>query len=184
MAAAGGEVVEFGWEDAETKKPLSGRRAKVLKEQKKKNKSGTFGEQLLDAQLTVLCCYALWHGSSIRLQHQQQPVHVTALEVNSLQQQYQQPLLPARRSLQQLRAGQTCILGAAVHAVLGYPAGALAVFVKPAAAASRRVWHLLCASQQQDMTTQLWTAIEGAEQSTILCLQSHCAVPHDMPPLA
>jgi hypothetical protein len=46
MAAAGGEVVEFGWEDAEAKKPLSGRRKKALKEQKKKKKSGTFGKQL------------------------------------------------------------------------------------------------------------------------------------------
>ncbi|KAF6264094.1 P-loop containing nucleoside triphosphate hydrolase protein [Scenedesmus sp. NREL 46B-D3] len=42
MAAAGGEVVEFGWEDAEAKKPLTGRRLKAFKEQKKKNKSGTF----------------------------------------------------------------------------------------------------------------------------------------------
>lgn len=36
-------MVEFGWEDAD-KKPLSGRRKKALQEQKKKNKSGTFGE--------------------------------------------------------------------------------------------------------------------------------------------
>lgn len=42
--AASGEVVEFGWEDADNSKPLSGRRKKALKEQKKKNKSGTFGE--------------------------------------------------------------------------------------------------------------------------------------------
>jgi hypothetical protein len=51
MAAAGGEVVEFGWEDAEAKKPISGRRKKVIKEQKKKNKSGTFGKQLAGQQL-------------------------------------------------------------------------------------------------------------------------------------
>jgi hypothetical protein len=49
MAAAGGEVVEFGWEDAEAKKPISGRRKKAIKEQKKKNKSGTFGKQLHDS---------------------------------------------------------------------------------------------------------------------------------------
>lgn len=42
---AGGEVVEFGWEDASSDKPLSGRRLKALKEQKKKNRAGTFGEE-------------------------------------------------------------------------------------------------------------------------------------------
>ena len=35
-------VVEFGWEE-EAKPELSGRRLKLLKEKKKKNKPGTFG---------------------------------------------------------------------------------------------------------------------------------------------
>lgn len=42
--AAGGEVVEFGWEEEGSNKPLTGRRLKAQKEQKKKNRSGTFGE--------------------------------------------------------------------------------------------------------------------------------------------
>lgn len=41
--ATTGEVVEFGWADADSSKPISGRRKKVIKEQKKKNKVGTFG---------------------------------------------------------------------------------------------------------------------------------------------
>jgi hypothetical protein len=43
-AADGGEVVEFGWEEEKSNKPLTGRRLKAAKEQKKKNRSGTFGE--------------------------------------------------------------------------------------------------------------------------------------------
>lgn len=46
--ATSGEVVEFGWEDADSNKPISGRRKKAIKEQKKKNKSGTFGK--------AVCC--------------------------------------------------------------------------------------------------------------------------------
>jgi len=44
--AAGGEVVDFGWEEEGSNKPLTGRRLKAQKEQKKKNRSGTFGECL------------------------------------------------------------------------------------------------------------------------------------------
>lgn len=42
--APGGEVVEFGWEDAAPDKPLTGRRKKAKKEAQKKKKPGTFGE--------------------------------------------------------------------------------------------------------------------------------------------
>lgn len=59
--ATSGEVVEFGWEDADSNKPLTGRRLKAFKEQKKKNKVGTFGKQLRGASQAT---WSAQHGSS------------------------------------------------------------------------------------------------------------------------
>ena len=39
------EVVDFGWNETDTK-PVGGRRLKKMKEEKKKLKSGTFGKNI------------------------------------------------------------------------------------------------------------------------------------------
>jgi len=41
-----GDIVDFGWQDEDEDKPLSGRRKKAMKEAKKKAKPGTFGKIL------------------------------------------------------------------------------------------------------------------------------------------
>lgn len=53
-AAADGEVVEFGWEEERSDKPLTGRRKKAAQEQKKKNRSGTFGGLKVEGLLCSL----------------------------------------------------------------------------------------------------------------------------------
>jgi len=47
---AGGEVVEFGWQD---ERKLTGRRKKAAQAAKKKTKAGTFGKKLKQRILTL-----------------------------------------------------------------------------------------------------------------------------------